>query len=189
MSIKPPSVEYGFRQEWSTKEDFIRYQHLREAQNVVHLISGKPTSNGVVYSPYSSWTTGSSKSSNIVTVGGSTYTVAWPGLDGFYVDELEVGLTFDAIRSTGKTTVGYSWQIKNDDETNWTSMTTWGKILAVPTTNTVASRTVSHNKVTTGSGYNKLPLELRLRAYSESAGSKARIKSSSYVAIKAKKSS
>lgn len=193
MTHKPPSVEYGFRQEWSTAEDFVRYNHQRENQKVIHLVEGKPTSDGVVYSGVTSWSTGSSKSSNILTVGasgGTTYSLAWPGLEGFTVEEMEVGLTFEGKNTTGKTTIGYSWQYKNTTGTTaqWTSMTTWGKTLACATTNTYSAKTVSHNKVSLGSGYNKLPMELRLRAYSKSAKGRGRIKSSSYVAIKAKKS-
>lgn len=184
MSFKPPSVEYGFRQEWSTKDDFVRYNHQRENQQIVRLVSGTPTTNGVVYSAISCSTAASSKTSAVYTVG-STYTLAWAGLEGFYVDELEVGLTIAARSTAAQSTFGYSWQIKDDDATTWQNVTTFKTYKG--TTLTWDERTLSHSKITTGTGYNKLPLELRLRFYSKSAKGKMKIKSSSYVAIKAKK--
>lgn len=184
MSMKPPSVEEALRQEWSTKEDLVRYNVPRNESRVVRLVSGAPTTNGVVYSAISCSTAATSKSSGQYTVG-STYTLTWPGLEGFYADEIEVGLTVAARSTAAQSTFGYSWQMKDDDATTWQNMTTFKTYKG--TTLTWDERTVSHSKVTTGTGYSKLPLSLRLRFYSKSAKGKMKIKSSSYVAIRPKK--
>ena len=186
MSMKPPSIEYALRQNWSTKEDMLQYNVPRNEFRYQHLVTGAPTTNGVVYSAISCSTNASSKTSNIYTVG-STMTLNWPGLEGFYVDEMEVGLTIAARSTAAQSTFGYSWQIKDDDATTWQNITTYKTYKG--TTLTWDERTLSHNKVTVGTGYNKLPLSLRLKFYSRSTKGKMKIKSSSYVAIRPKKQS
>jgi len=183
MSIKPPSVEFALRQEWSTKEDIVRYNVPRNESRKMFLVPANP-STGTVFSAVSCSTNASSKSSNTYTVG-STYSLNWPGLEGFYVDELEVSLSALGRSTAAKSTFGYSWQIKDDDATTWQNMTTFKALKG--TTLTWTTMTVAHTNVNTGTGYNKLPLSLRLRFYSKSAKGQMKIKGTSYVSLRPKK--
>jgi hypothetical protein len=183
----PPSVEAMNQENWSTKEGVLPLYAPRHQQNIVHFVTGAPTTSGVVYTTasYKGTTVGSSKSSGIFVVNDSTFNIKYPGLEGFYVDELELGLTI-AARSTGaQSTFGYNWQIKNSTGSTWQNITTYKTYKA--TTLTWDERTLSHNNVTVATGYNRMPLVIRLRAYSKSKNGYVKVKSSSYAAIKVKK--
>lgn len=185
MSRKPPSAEAALRQEWSTAEDFIRYNAPRHQQQVIKLISGSLTTDGV---QYSTWTraTSSGSSKSTMHYSGSTYPVVWAGLEGFYVDELEAGLTLELMGTQAATTLGYRWEVKDDDESTWSALSTWRTVKGG--TSTAISRTLSgYGSLATG--YNKLPLETRVRFFTKGTRGKFRVKSSSYIAIKAKKQS
>ncbi len=157
---------------------------------VAKLVGGNITTAGIQYSDYSTQTTGiTSKSSALKTSLSST--LNWPGLEGRYIDELEAGLTCEFLSTAvAVTTVGYFWEMKNS------TGSTWQRISAVETTKgstvatTPASRTLSGNRLyrdaSLATGYNKLPINLRLRFFAKSATAKAkfRVKSSSYIAIK-----
>ena len=193
---KPPSVEYLYRDAYiSTKEDMINFHVPRHQQYVYHLITNKAlTSDGVAWSApttaQDTCATGSCETSYIVTAFATT--ISWPGLEGFYIQELECGLTMGALTpsQTSQTTAAFAWEIKDDDESTWTQLSTFKELL--PASNTAIEFTLSgYGKL--GAGYNKLPLGIRLRGYRKTdAGSditKFYVKNSSYVAIKVKKSS
>lgn len=189
MARKPPSFDIAVQEEWSTKESLTPAFAPRHQQKVVRLITDELSSNGVQWSGWSETSAaGSSKSTDVVTVG-STYTIGWAGLEGFYLDELEAGLTaqFMSTKGTSGTTVGFRWEYKDDSENSWAALSTWRTFKAG--TSTAVSRTLSgYAPLTTG--YNKLPLEVRLRLYKKASAdgkAKGRIKNSSYVAIKVKK--
>lgn len=185
MSGKPPSVEKGFRDSWSTVEDMPVYYAPRHEARTFRLLTGNLTTDGVQRSGFTS-SSGTPSSNQIFTV--STATITWPGLDGFYADELEAGLTCGLRSSSGTsgTTIGFRWELKNSTGSTWQAMhSTYKKVKAG--TSTDVERTFS-GYASLGLGYNKLPLHIRLRAFARQKG-KLRIKNSSYVAIKVKKSS
>ncbi len=186
MTVKPASHEHGFRREYSTLEDMPRYNHPRHQQRITKLVKDqKLTTAGVQWSTFVETTsTPTSKSSNYIATQATT--ISWPGLEGYNVDEMEAGLTgsFMSTKGTSGTTIAFRWEIKDDDETTWTAISTFKKIAGG--TSTGVERTVS-GSVSLGAGYKKLPLLIRMRAYARTTHGKIRIKSSSYVAIKAKK--
>uniref|UniRef100_A0A6H1ZVW0 Uncharacterized protein n=1 Tax=viral metagenome TaxID=1070528 RepID=A0A6H1ZVW0_9ZZZZ len=166
---------------------------MRNYPYTARLVGGALTTAGVQWGALSTLTTGpaTSKSSNMITVLSST--ISWPGLDGEYIDEMEVGLTA-SLRSTvhstvSETTVGFVWQIKDQSETTWTNINT-----AVTLRSTIAAeRTVSGYRMrgdaTLATGYNKLPINIRMRAYTKNSSpykGRARVKSSSYVIVKSR---
>lgn len=189
----PPSVEYGFRQEWSSADSYQKYNAPRHQQYVYHLVDNKfLTSDGVAWSTVggnNTCDTGSSKSSMIIT--GYASTMSWPGLQGFYIQELECGLTV-GVMGGGDTasTARFRWEIKNSTGSTWQAISTYKGLASGSSTKT--EYTVSgYGKL--GLGYNRLPLGIRLRGYRRSDVGSSEInfyvKNSSYVAIKAKKSS
>jgi len=183
MGRKPPSAEAGLRQEWSTAEDLVKYGIDRHGGPAVHLIKGNLTTAGSQYSTWAQVPASSYSSKSSYYISGSTYTLAWPGLEGLYAKELEAGLTVSLSSTEAATTIGFRWQMKNDDETTWTGIqSTFVKLKAG--TSTAVERTVS-GYTPLATGYNKLPLEVRLRFYSRATASlaKFRIKNSSYVRI------
>lgn len=190
---KPPSHEYGFRRAMSTLEDMPDYHHPRHQRKVIRLVKGQNlTADGVQWSTWTETTsTPTSKSSNYIAT--TPITVSWPGLEGFNVDEMEAGLTCALMatstgEATSASTMAYRWEMKDDNESTYTAISTW-KLVGSPGTSTGIERTVS-GYVSLGSGYKKLPLLIRLRAYKESGQmGKVRIKNSSYVTIMPKKQS
>ena len=164
----------------------------RVAENiayVAHLVGGALTTAGTQYTSYTTQSTGlTSNSSALKTVLSST--INFPGLEGLYIDELEAGLTIEELSTAvAATTFGYVWQMKNSTGSSWTNITAV-KTAKGSTTTTPLSQTVSgvrlHRDSSLSTGYNKLPINLRLRFFAKSAAAKAkvRVKSSSYVAIK-----
>ena len=185
MVRQPETYDIQLAEDYSTNEGALKADVAKRNQSFTkHILSGEPTTDGVRWSAVTCTTgTPCSKSSNIVTVGDSTYTISWPGLDGWYVTDLEVGLVC-GIRSTKgdtRTTIGFEWEYKDDDETTWTGLTTFHTF--------ATSSTIAYLEITQSgyplpaTGYNKLPLELRLRAYSKTTKSNFKIKNSSYVKI------
>jgi len=190
MSGKPPSQEYGYRRGMSTKEDMPDYNHPRHQQRITRLVKGNLTTNGTQWSTWVETTSTPTSNQLFATV---ATTVSWPGLEGFYIDELEAGLTCALMAtSTGEassgSTMGYRWEAKDSAEATWTALSTW-RLVGSPGTSTGTERTVS-GYAPLAAGYNKIPLLVRLRAYKKSGQmGKVRIKNSSYVAIKPKKQS
>ena len=183
MTRKPPSVEAALRQEWSTKEDIVGYGINRFGGPVTHLIKGNLTTDGNQYSTWAQVPASSYSSKTSYYISGSTYSIDWPGLDGLYAKEIEAELGIALMSTEAATTVGFRWEIKDDDETTWTPMqSTFIKLKAG--TSTAVQRTVS-GYAPLSTGYNKLPLEVRLRFYSRATASlaKFRVKNTSYVKI------
>lgn len=178
---------------WSSASNKMR-RVMENYPYVANLVGGDLTTAGIQYSAYTTQTTGiTSGSSALKTVLSST--LSWPGLEGRNIDEAEFGITVE-FKSTGATaalvtTLGYIVQMKNS------TGSTWKLISAVETTKsttgaTPVSRTLSgyrlHRDSSLATGYNKLPINVRIQffAKSQAGKSKLRVKSSSYVAIKAR---
>jgi len=146
---------------------------------------GSLTTDGVQYSGV---TTGSTGTTDWKTVdSAATIRPIAPTDDTDDMDELELGLTAEFKNSsvtTGKTTLGYVWQIKDDTETTWTNLHTTKSVASTHTTWT--ARTLS-GRITPAAGYNKLPFNIRLRMMNKKAShGLARIKNSSYVKVMSK---
>lgn len=116
-------------------------------------------------------------------------TINWPGLDGSWIDEVEFGLTAGVQGATGTTatSIGWFWQWKNSTAT--TVEASW-KYLCTARSNKstiYVDRTISgYAKV--GTGYNKLPFNVRLMFFGKVVGrGGAKPKNSSYIRIRAKK--
>ena len=183
MGRKPPSAEAGLRQEWSTAEDLVRHGIVRHDGPITHLIKGNLTAVGSQYSTWT-WTDAAGNSKSSMHVSGSTYTVAWPGLEGLFAKEIEAGFTISVLSTVNKgssgTTVGWRWEMKDDNESSWSAISTYRLFKAA--TSTATEKTAS-GYAPLATGYNKLPLEVRLRFYSRGNKGKFRVKNSSYIAI------
>ncbi|KKN36481.1 hypothetical protein LCGC14_0773040 [marine sediment metagenome] len=147
------------------------------------------TSDGVQYlTAVAASTAVSSKTSNCSEAVSST--INWPGLDGSFIDEIEFGLTAGIRAATATvSTVGYFWQWKNstvaDVAANWKYLTA-----AKTEASTVSVDRTLSGYAKTGSGYNKLPINVRLLFWAKTASKgSVKAKSSSYIKIKAKKTS
>lgn len=196
MTHKPPSAEYGFRRDMSTADDYLQHNAPRHEQRIIKLVKDqKLTTDGVQWSTWVE-TTSTPTSAAADYIATQPTTLNWPGLQGFYVDEMEAGLTGAfMVTSTGVTTgaavystMAYRWELMDNDESTYTAISTW-KMVAKAGTSTAVEKTVS-GYASLGTGYNKLPLLIRLRGYAESGKMhKMHIKNSSYIAVKAKKSS
>jgi len=149
--------------------------------------TGYLTTDGVQYSTITSGSTGvTSKSTAVVT--SQVTTLNWPGLDGEYVDEMEAGLTIalasSGVVSSSASTLGWVWEMKDSDESTWTIISSGADVAGV---DAWTERTNS-GYVKCNSGYNKLPLHLRLKGWGKTASHlQVKIKNSSYVKIKPKK--
>ncbi len=164
----------------------------RNYEYVVHPFnSSYLTSNGAQYTaPTTPGSTSiSSKTTRCHTAVSST--INWPGLDGSFIDEIEFGLTA-AIRGATATasTMGYFWQWKNATAT--TVAASW-KYLTPPASCEASTAYVDRTfsgYAQTGAGRNKLPINIRLLFWAKTVSKGAiKIKNSSYVKIKAKKTS
>lgn len=157
---------------------------------IAHLVGGAITTAGIQYTAYTTQTTGiTSLSSALKTALSST--INWPGLEGKYIDEAEFGLTLEELSTAvAATTFGYIWSMKNSTGSAWQNITAVESTKGSTVDITPLSRTVSgyrlHRDGSLATGYNKLPINLRLQFFAKSATAKAkvRVKSSSYVAIK-----
>ena len=160
---------------------------------VAHLVGGAITTAGIQYTTYVVQTTGiTSKSSALKTAISST--ISWPGLEGKNIDEAEFGLTIEQL-STGTastavaaTTFGYFVQMKNSTGSTWQNIsaveTTKGSTSATPRSRTLSGYRL-YRDGSLATGYNKLPINIRIRFFGKSqVNTKLRVKSSSYVAIK-----
>lgn len=153
-----------------------------------HLIGGNLASTQ--WGDMSSVSTGYT-STNIMTVLSST--ISWPGLDGEYIDEIECSLTANYYNTTAssKSTLAQIWQFKYQGESTWTNLTTLNTNVSTKSTNAVVhSGYLLHRDGTLANGYNRLPINLRLRAYTKK-GSKVegriRVKGNSYLTFKTRK--
>lgn len=148
------------------------------------------TSDGSQYLTAVAATTAiSSKTSLCTSVVSST--INWPGLDGSFIDEIEFGLTAGIRAATATvSTMGYFWQWKNATAT--TVAASW-KYLSAPASceaSTVYVDRTFSGYAKTGTGYNKLPINVRLLFWAKTASKGSlKAKCSSYVKIKAKKTS
>ena len=141
------------------------------------------TTAGIQWSTITTGSTGITSGSSAVVTHAAT-TINWPGLDGEYVDEMEAGLTMAFAASATGSTGGFVWEMKDSDGSTWTIISSAAKW---QTTKAWKERTNS-GYVKLGTGYNKLPLHLRLKAWNKLASKiQVKIKNSSYVRIKPKK--
>ena len=118
-------------------------------------------------------------------------TITWPGLTtgtAMYLDELEVGLTFnvDTTSTAVKSTFGYRFEWKDKGQSTWQALSTWRVVAS--TKATTLARTLSGYAIT-GTGYQKVPFNLRLRTYNRvSKNYTFRLKNTSYVVVKPRRS-
>lgn len=173
--------------QFSSASDKVR-RVVENYPYVAHLVGGALTTAGVQYGTESTQSTGATSKSTAIKTNLSS-TLNWPGLEGKYIDEAEFGLTV-AFKSTAvaATTIGYVWQIKSQGETTWTNIsaveTTKGSTVAAYTERTVSGYRL-YRDGSLAAGYNRLPLNIRLRFFSKGASAgKIKVKSSSYIAIK-----
>ena len=146
---------------------------------------GNLSSDGVVYSAE----VNASATATTVTV--LTSTIEAPGIDET-IDEVEFGLTaaFKALKDTSTaptaTTLTWYWEAKNSTATAWTVISTARKFGST----TYADRTQS-GRFATVTNFNSLPFNIRLRMKCSAGAAnrgRAKIKNSSYVTVKCKKS-
>lgn len=157
--------------------------------NIARLVGGNLTTLGSQYNTFTTQSTGITSNTSALKTAFSS-TINFPGLEGLYIDEFEAGLTVE-FKSTAvaATTVGYLWQMKNSTGSTWTNITavetTKGSTTTTPTARTVSGYRLYRDS-SLSTGYNKLPINLRLRFFAKSAASaaKIRVKNSSYVAVK-----
>ena len=158
-------------------------------QNMAYTIHpfgrGDLTTNGVQYSSITTGSTGiTSKSTAAVGVTIANTTLSIPGFDNHYLDEIEFGLTQALASTNGTSTCGYCWYWKDPDESTWTALMS---AYNFRTTKAWTDRTHSgYGKPATG--YNKLPMALKLEAWGKTASMlEIKIKNSSYVKITPKR--
>ena len=172
-------------------DDTLRALRVMEkyAEYTVHPFArGGLTTSGVQYTNVTSGSTASSASYFIVDAAATVSPIA-AGRDADDLDEIELGLTAEFRKDTtaaAGSTIGYKWQIKGNANTTWTDLSTTKSLVA---TTAFVERTLSGYFTTTGTNYKTLPIDIRLVMLNKTAGNAvARIKSSSYVKIKAKHS-
>lgn len=169
--------------------DYAHHMVQKNYPYTGRLVGGALTTVGTQWSALTSAST-LNTSAAMATILSST--ISWPGLDGQEIDEAEFGLTAElySAAATSKTTVGFLWQIKNKDETTWTGICTDRQVQS-----TIAvARTMSGYRLrgdgTLAAGYNTLPLNIRLQAYTRTGSKNVglfRVKNSSYVRIKVRR--
>ncbi len=172
-------------------DDTLRASRVMEkyAEYTVHPFArGSLTTSGVQYTNVTSGSTASSASYFIVDAAATVSPVA-AGRDADDLDEIELGLTAEFKKDTtaaAASSLGYQWQIKGNANTTWTALCSTKQIVA---TTAFVARTLSGYFTNSGTNYKTLPVDIRLVMMNKTKGSGlARIKSSSYVKIKAKHS-
>ena len=154
-------------------------------------IIGGDLSSATQYGDRTTLSTGNTSTGNLATILSST--ISWPGLDGEYLDEVEFSLVTNYGYSTdGATlsTVGVIWQIKNQSETTWTDIASFTGASTASTALVTHSGYRLHRDSSLTTGYNRLPLNLRLRAYvkkGSTSDAKVRVSKDSYVTMKTRK--
>lgn len=166
---------------FSTAEDALRLIAKNEPY-VAKLVGGDLTTNGAQYSAKTTVSTGATSKSTAHTTAFSS-TISWPGLDGSYIDEIEFGLT--ANINSCASTIGYRWEMKNATGSTWQVLSTFRELKNTTYADETQSGIRLYRDGSLATGYNRLPINLRLRFYSETASKGwARVKSSSYIKIK-----
>jgi hypothetical protein len=149
---------------------------------------GYLTTAGSQYSTLSAVSTAATTKSTGYKVHLAT-TISWPGfstVSSMVIDEAEFGLTFQLYTtSTAKSTYGWRWEWKDKGQSTWQALSTYRTLAS---TAVGAERTVS-GYAKLGTGYGKVPFNLRFRTYNKGAKKYfVRIKNSSYVIVKGKRS-
>ncbi len=176
---------------WSSASDIMR-RTMENYPYVAHLVGGAITTAGIQYTAYTTQTTGITSNSSALKTALSS-TISWPGLEGKNIDEAEFGITVSMLSTAvALTTFGYLVSMKNSTGSTWQNISAMETTLGSTVIATPRERTLSGVRLyrdgSLATGYNKLPINLRIQFFAKSATAKAkmRIKASSYVAIKAR---